>query len=120
MANQIGHVELTTTDLPRARSFYTALFGWEFTDNPMPGGDGVYAMARPEGGAAAGMLASPPGVPTGWTMFINVDDIKSTMTKARDLGAVVVRDVTEVPGYGALAIVADPTGAVFGLWQTKG
>jgi len=119
MPSKVAHIELTTPDLPKARSFYTELFGWQFQDHPIPGGSGVYALHSTDDGAAAGMMASPPGVPTAWTPFINVDDIQATTQKAKGLGANVIRDVTEVEGYGAMSIIADPTGAVFGLWQQR-
>jgi len=119
MANRVGHIELTTSDLNKAKSFYTELFGWQFQDHPMPDGKGVYALHSTQDGAAAGMMASPPGAPTAWTPFINVDDVAAATKKAKDLGGNVIRDVVPVSGYGEMSIVADPTGAVFGLWESK-
>ena len=40
--------DLATTDVPAAQAFYSALFGWEWEDTPIPGG-GVYSMARLRG-----------------------------------------------------------------------
>jgi hypothetical protein len=37
----------------------------------------------------------------------------------RRLGATVVRDVTEIPGYGSFSIIQDPTGGVLGLWTSS-
>jgi predicted enzyme related to lactoylglutathione lyase len=52
MANPFVHVELHTKDLPKARQFYSGLFGWELQDMPMPGGGGSYTMIN--GGAGIG------------------------------------------------------------------
>ena len=46
-----------------------------------------------------------------------VDDIVAATEKARSLGAVVMRDVTEIPGAGWLSVIVDPTGARLGLWK---
>jgi predicted enzyme related to lactoylglutathione lyase len=48
-----------------------------------------------------------------------VEDVEAATNKARSLGATVMKDVTEVPGMGRFSIIADPTGAVLGLWQAK-
>ena len=41
-------IELATTDSEAAKKFYTQLFGWDFTDNPMGPGM-VYTMLRQNG-----------------------------------------------------------------------
>ena len=115
MGNPVAHVELTTNDLNKAKEFYAKLFDWNLEDYPM-GDGGTYTMIRPGEGTGGGMMKSPPGAPTAWTPYIAVDDAAEATKKAKSLGATILRDVTEVPGYGAFSIVADPTGAVFGLW----
>jgi predicted enzyme related to lactoylglutathione lyase len=52
-----------------------------------------------------------------WLSYVLVDDIKAATQKARELGANVCKDVTEVMGMGWLSIFIDPTGAMLGLWQ---
>ena len=118
MGNPIAHVELTTADLGKAKGFYGSLFDWKLEDFPMPEG-GTYTMVRVGDGTGGGMMASPPGVPTAWTAYVLVDDAEASTKKARELGATVLKDVTQVPGYGAFSVLADPTGAVFGLWSNK-
>ena len=39
--------------------------------------------------------------------------------KAKSLGAIIVKDVTEVPNTGSFSVIIDPTGAAIGLWQPK-
>lgn len=116
MANPFVHVELNTTDLNKAKDFYGKLFAWKLEDAPMP--EGTYTMIDVGGGTGGGMMKHPvPGAPSAWLAYVLVDDIKASTEKARSLGANIMKDVTEVPGFGWLSIIIDPTGAVLGLWK---
>ena len=118
MANPFVHVELNTTDLGKAKTFYGKLFDWKLQDIPMPGGS--YTMIDVGEGTGGGMMAHPmPGAPSAWLPYVLVDDIKAATQKAKSLGATVKRDVTEVMEMGWLSIIADPTGATLGFWQPK-
>ena len=88
-------------------------------DVPMPGG-GTYTMIDVGGGTGGGMMQSPmPGIPPHWLAYVGVDDIQASTKKARELGAKVVVDVTEVGSYGTMSVVTDPTGAALAMWQPK-
>src|SRR5262249_4278398 len=119
MANPFVHVELNTTDLGKAKSFYSGLFDWKLEDVPM-GPGGTYTLIGFGNGTGAGMMTHPmPGAPSSWLAYVQVDDIAASTNKAKSLGANVIKDVTEVPGAGWLSIIMDPTGAVLGLWKPK-
>jgi predicted enzyme related to lactoylglutathione lyase len=121
MANPFVHLELYTDDLAKAKDFYSKLFAWKLQDMPMPaeGGSGTYTMIDVGGGTGGGMLQNPrPGSPH-WLAYVGVDDLAGSLRKARELGAKVVMDKTEVTGAGWMAILTDPTGAEFALWQPK-
>src|SRR2546430_3996871 len=121
MANPFVHLELYTGDLAKAKTFYGKLFGWKLSDMPLPaeGGSGTYTMIDVGGGTGGGMLQNPrPGGPH-WLAYVGVDDISASLRKARELGAKVVMDRTEVGDFGLMAILTDPTGAEFALWQAK-
>ena len=121
MANSFVHVELQTNDLARAREFYSKLFDWKLQDVPMPGGAGSYTMIDVGNGTGGGMMTAPaPGIPPHWMAYVGVDDIHASTKKARELGAKVVMDVTEVGEYGTMSAITDPTGATLALWQSKG
>ena len=116
MANPFVHVELNTTDVDKAKAFYTKLFDWELKDAPMP--MGTYTMIGVGSGTGGGMLKNPmPGVPSFWLAYVAVDDIKAATEKARSLGATIKVEPTEIPGAGWLSIIQDPTGAALGLWK---
>jgi predicted enzyme related to lactoylglutathione lyase len=118
MANPFVHVELNTTDLNKAKTFYKGLFDWKMEDMPMP--QGTYTMIDVGKGTGGGMLKQLiPGAPSAWLPYVLVDDIAATTQKAKSLGATVMKDVTEVRNMGWLSIITDPTGACLGLWKPK-
>jgi predicted enzyme related to lactoylglutathione lyase len=118
MPNPFVHVELNTTDLEKARAFYTKLFAWKLEQMPMPGGS--YTMIRVGEGTGGGMMTHPmPGAPSMWLSYVLVDDIDASTQKAKALGADVIKDVTEVPNAGWFSIIQDPTGAVLGMWKAR-
>ena len=119
MANPFVHVELATTDVSKAKSFYGALFDWKLEDAQMGPGF-TYTMIGVGEGTGGGMMQQMmPGAPSAWLAYVLVDDIEAATAKAKSLGAKVMKDVTEVPGMGWLSIIVDPTGAYLGLWKPK-
>ncbi len=120
MPNPFCHVELNTTDVNKAKAFYTKLFDWTLEDVPNPTAGGEYTMIKVGEGTGGGLMKNPmPGVPSFWLAYVLVDDIAAATAKAKLLGATVVKDVTEVMGAGWLSIIADPTGAALGFWKPK-
>ena len=118
MANPFVHVELNSTDVNKAKTFYGKLFDWKLEDAPMPGG--TYTMIGVGEGTGGGMMKQMiPGAPSSWLAYVGVDDIEAATKKAKSLGATIMKDVTEVPGFGWLSIIVDPTGATLGLWKPK-
>ncbi|MEI9980654.1 MAG: VOC family protein [Edaphobacter sp.] len=118
MDNSFCHVELASTDVAKAKTFYSTLFSWKLTDTDMGGGM-IYTTFKPEGGPGGGMMQHPaPGAPSAWLPYVLVDDVAAATQKAQSLGAKIIRDKTEVPQMGWFSIITDPTGAHLGLWQT--
>ncbi|MET1028796.1 MAG: VOC family protein [Dongiaceae bacterium] len=119
MANPFVHVELGTTDLGKAKTFYQSMFDWQLHDVDMGGGM-TYTTIGVGTGTGGGMMRQPmPGEPSAWLPYVLVDDINDATAKATSLGARILRDVTEVMEMGFLSIIIDPTGATLGLWQEK-
>jgi predicted enzyme related to lactoylglutathione lyase len=119
MANPFVHVELNTSDIDKAKAFYGKLFDWKLEDTPMPEGF-TYTMIGVGEGTGGGMMKQMiPGAPSAWLPYVGVEDIKASTKKAKDLGAKILKDVTEVMGMGWLSILTDPTGGTIGLWQPK-
>ena len=119
MANPFVHVELATTDIAKAKSFYGSLFDWQLKDEQMGGGM-TYTMINVGDGTGGGMMKHPvAGAPSAWLPYVLVDDLAAATAKAKSLGATVARDATEVPNAGSFSIIIDPAGAHLGLWQPK-
>ncbi len=114
MANPFVHVELMTTDVAKAKAFYSGLFDWKLED--MPGMD--YTMINVGEGTGGGMMKTvDPASPSFWMAYVAVEDAAVATEKARSLGAKICKEVTEIPGVGWFSVITDPTGATLALWQ---
>ena len=112
--------DLTTTDVDAAKALYTGLFGWEYDDIPFPGGGGVYSMAKLGGRIAAAISPSmQPDQPPVWNSYVTVDDADAAATRARELGGTVAMEPFDVGEAGRMAVIQDPAGAFFCLWQPR-
>jgi predicted enzyme related to lactoylglutathione lyase len=116
-------VELGTTDSAAAKNFYTQLFGWDFEDHSM-GPDGVYTMLKLNGKEVAALYELMPdmraqGIPPHWLSYISVDSADESAEKAKAAGATLFKEPFDVFNVGRMAVVQDPAGAVFALWQAK-
>ncbi len=114
-------VDLSTTDLAGAHAFYSGLFGWDVDDQPLPDG-GSYTQFRIDGFSVAGagqmmqeMLDA--GAPSVWTSYVNVEDADTTAARAAEAGGVVFVPPMDVLDQGRMALIQDPGGAPFGIWQ---
>jgi len=118
MANPFVHIELMTTDVAKAKSFYGKLFNWQLEDMPMD--DMTYTMIKVGEGTGGGILKNPmPGTPSMWVPYVDVDDLEGATEKVRTLGGKVMREPTDVKGHGRFTIVTDPNGTMLGLWEQK-
>jgi predicted enzyme related to lactoylglutathione lyase len=119
MSQPFVHLELNTTDLAKAKSFYGELCGWKFEDVDM-GPSGTYSTFKPSSGPGGGIFVMP-GAPTEktWLPYIGVENLKTATDKAISLGAKVMMREQEVPGHGWFSMLVDPTGANIALWQPK-
>lgn len=114
-------VELGTTDGEAAKKFYTELFGWSFADSPI-GPDMVYTMLKRDGkdvGALYKLDADKlaQGIPPHWLSYVSVTSADDSAAKAKELGATLLAEPFDVFTVGRMAVVQDPAGAVFALWQ---
>jgi predicted enzyme related to lactoylglutathione lyase len=116
-------IELHTSDQNAAKKFYDSLFGWEAKDEPM-GPNDFYTMFKLQGrDAAAGCTLRPEetahGVPPHWMIYITVDNADAAAAKAGQLGGTVLAPAFDVMDAGRMAVIQDPTGAVFCVWQAN-
>ena len=118
MAHEFSWIELTTDNTEAAKSFYSGLFGWNYEELPMEQG-GVYSMFQPAaGGPGGGIMTKPmPEVPNAWMPYVLTDDLEAATARVTELGGTVHVPPTPVAEHGSFAVIADPTGAVIGLWK---
>lgn len=110
-------VDLMTSDIDAARLFYEGLFGWQLSvGGPETGG---YTMAEIDHRPVAGIAPMQPGMqhPSVWTTYLATADAAATAEAITAHGGTVVSPPFDVLDIGAMAVVKDPTGATFGLWQ---
>jgi predicted enzyme related to lactoylglutathione lyase len=112
-------VELGTTDVAKSAEFYGGLFGWSAATDPRPEAGG-YTMCSLRGAAVAAMTPLfTPGQPVAWSVFFATPEADQAAAAATAAGAAELMAPTDVFDLGRFAVVQDPTGAVFCLWQAK-
>lgn len=114
-------VDLATTDPADAKSFYGEFFGWTAEDVPF-GEGGIYTMLRLGGDVVAALYELEPdrreqGIPSHWFHYVSVAEVGETAARARALGGTVHGEPFAVGDSGRMAVIQDPTGAVFAAWQ---
>jgi uncharacterized protein len=115
MSNGFCHIELSADAVGPAKKFYKGLFDWKLNDIKMPGMDYTMIDAG-KGKVGGGMMKKMPGAPASWLPYVEVADVKKTLTKAAKLGAKIVMNYQEMGGNGAVGIFLDPAGAPLGIW----
>jgi predicted enzyme related to lactoylglutathione lyase len=113
--------ELMSSDQESAKAFYAGLLGWQSDDRPM-GEDSYYSMQMMDGKQVAAIAAQPEqqreaGAPSMWNSYVKVSDADATAARAKELGADVHAPPFDVFTSGRMAVIQDPQGAYFMLWQ---
>jgi predicted enzyme related to lactoylglutathione lyase len=113
--------ELATSDSAGAKAFYTKFFDWSSTDSPA-GPDMIYTTLQ-KGGKAVGALyqqgAHETGMPPHWNAYFTVKSADETAKKAAEAGGKLAMAPFDVMTHGRMAVVQDPEGAFFALWEPK-
>jgi predicted enzyme related to lactoylglutathione lyase len=118
-------IDVQTSDTDAAQNFYGQLFGWSWDAQEIPdSGGAVYAMAQIRGKSVAAVSSMPDemkqmGIPPHWNSYVTVDDVDKFVEQAEKAGGSVMAPPFDVMDAGRMAVVADPTGAVFIPWQAK-
>lgn len=108
-------VDYGAVDVDAAVRFYTEVLDWTAeTSGPEYGG---YVMCRVGDRDAAGIGPAQEGAPAAWTTYLASTDVDTTTTRAADAGATVLAPPFDVGDLGRMSVLADPQGAVLGVWQ---
>ena len=107
--------ELSSSDVAKSKAFYTAVFGWGW------GGGDDYPEAQVSGRTIGAIMSRPEGmpaeVPDSWLVYFGTADVDADAAKAANLGARVTVGPADIPGTGRFAVLTDPQGATFALFQ---
>jgi predicted enzyme related to lactoylglutathione lyase len=110
----IDYVEITVTDLERAKGFYAAAFGWSFNDH----GPDYAGIRWSEGdGEVGGLAVGTPSGPGGVAVLLYSDDVDATVLAIEAAGGEVVERPYDFP-RGRRFFFHDPDGNRLGVWQT--
>ncbi|MFN2183928.1 MAG: VOC family protein [Anaerolineae bacterium] len=117
MCNRIMWIEVASTDIPASAEFYEDLFNWPIVrDEQMD-----YTMTdfeRGETGVGFSPVDEAQGVAPGSVLvYVDVDDVDAAISRAKELGAPIYLDKTEIPTVGWMAIFHDPGGNRIAVMQ---
>lgn len=109
--------ELMTQDVVAASEFYASVVGWQLQRSP------VYTELVAADHHIGGMMTMPDevramGIPPHWSSYIDVADIDAASRRLTELGGKIIRPASAIPDIGTFAVVADPQGAHFYLFQS--
>ena len=104
--------EYSSKDIKKSQGFFGELFNWSIQAVPMP--HGAYEMIASAGATIGGYQAPSPTAH--WMSHLQVEDAAASAKHAVALGGKIVKDAVAI-GVGVIAIVTDPLGGTFALWQ---
>ncbi|HLY26000.1 MAG TPA: VOC family protein [Aggregatilineales bacterium] len=112
----ITYLEIPATDREKAANFYSELFGWGIEHFGPPMNYTTFTLGNEK------LWGGFPNVDDTMKVddvliYIGSDDIGADLKEIVKKGGKVLRDETEVPGYGSFAFFTDPTGNRIGLWK---
>lgn len=113
--------ELATTDQKAGVAFYRVLFGWDVKEEPI-GPDETYSIFLMRGREVAAAYTMREderriGAPPHWNLYVTVERVDEAVKQAASLGAKVLAPPFDVMDAGRMAVLQDPTGAIFQVWQ---
>ena len=117
MPGPTPHFEIYGDKPEELAAFYARLFGWAM--DRMEGMDYWRIRQNPDDPAKVdgGLTYRPRADPRGWLQFVDVESIDAALAAAEEMGAKVVRPKTAVPRTAWVAVLADPAGNMFAIWQ---
>ena len=115
MANAVMQFQILSKTPDETARFYSTLFGWSVdANNPL----GYRRIATGAGeGIQGGIWPAPAQSPNFVQLFIAVDDVKSSVQQAEQLGAKLIIPPTKLPEGDEMAVLHDPHGMSFGVWK---
>ncbi|WP_194410300.1 VOC family protein [Microbacterium cremeum] len=110
----ITHIDIPVSDFDQAKAFYSRLFGWEIAE--VPGFEGYPMWQAPNKISGGGLAPREEGFSQPRS-YVEVDSIDDVVAAARDAGATVLMEKSEISPTSWWAVIADPDGNVIGLYE---
>jgi predicted enzyme related to lactoylglutathione lyase len=117
MANPVMQFQILSKAPNETAKFYSALFGWAVSDNNSLGYREINTGSNE--GIQGGIWPAPPQASTFVQLFMAVEDVKTHVKNAEDLGAKLIIPLTVLPNGDELAVMHDSQGMPFGIMKTK-
>jgi predicted enzyme related to lactoylglutathione lyase len=112
--------ELATSDPAAAAKFYSSIYGWKVTEQPM-GAMGTYRVLNRGERMSGGIMGLPaPGVPPHWAAYVAVANVDATVKRVESLRGKLLVPPTDIPNMGRFAAFTDPTGAALSVFHGQG
>jgi predicted enzyme related to lactoylglutathione lyase len=116
MPPRVTHFEIYADDPGALASFYRELFGW--TIERPPGIDYYRVDTDATGeGIGGGLTLRPIEPPRSWVHYVSVDSVDESIRRSTELGGKVLVKKSAVPKTAWYAVLEDPQGNVFAIWQ---
>lgn len=119
VAGSLCWADLSTPDAKRASDFYSGVFGWQImADEKDKSG---YLHIKNGEHFIGGMPPSshrPAGVPPHWLAYFWVEDVDASAARAKQMGANLFVAPMTIENVGRMAVIADPQGAVFAIFNS--
>lgn len=119
MEKPVTFFEIAGKDGEKLNNFYSDVFGWEIQANPYSGSYMIQSDSE-EVGIDGHILqvTEDMGFNNHVTIYVQVEDLQSSLEKAEGLGGKTLIPPQEIPGdSGTFAIFLDPSGNYLGLYQ---
>ncbi len=111
--------DLNTHDPERAQEFYADVFGWTFEADKLSAPPSGYVQVKNGGQFIGGIPRLPRSaqIPPHWMVYFLVSDLDASAALAKQLGATFCMEPTVIQKVGRFAILVDPQGAVFAIFE---
>jgi predicted enzyme related to lactoylglutathione lyase len=93
------------------------LFDWKIDKAPGIDYFRIQTDSEKGNGIAGGLLNRPIQGPRSWVHYVLVDSIDQTIERIQALGGKLLRPKTAVPKTAWYAVVEDPEGNIFAVYQ---
>ncbi len=117
MSSSVTHFEIYAEDPAKLADFYRTLLGWQVDKAPGVDYWRIDTGSGESKGIGGGLLRRPIPGPRSWVHYVHVESLDQTVERIVELGGAVVRPKTAVPKTAWYAVVTDPEGNIFAIWQ---